>query len=184
MLRNRSSRQTHPPTTRSWLLRFTGWLPIKPGSPGFVLGVAVGVGLVSFLATELMRYWLVPDIGGHRERLLAEGLSALIVTCLVAKLSSLTRQQHRLTLARMQVIAEMNHHIRNALAPISFSADIAENHQLIRAISDGVERIDWALREILPREMPLQEDLQDRLGFFKQESGIEDADTQHQGSLR
>ena len=137
----------------------------------FVLGAALGVGLVSFLATELMHYWLVPDIGRNRERLLAEALSALIVSCLIAKLAYMARQQQRLTIARMQVIAEMNHHIRNALAPISLSVDAIENQQLIRMISDGVDRIDWALREILPRELPLSEDERYRPGAFKRGAG-------------
>jgi len=133
----------------------------------FIVGTALGVGLVSFLATELLHYWLVPDLGRHQERLLAEVLSALIVSCLVAKLASVTRQRHRLTMARMQVIAEMNHHIRNALAPISLSLDAIENQQLISVISEGVDRIDWALREILPREIPLREEQCDRLGYFQ-----------------
>jgi hypothetical protein len=120
-----------------------------------VLGVAVAVGVVSFLATELMHRWLVPDLGRNRERLLAEAFSALIVTCLVAKLAQMVHERHRATVARMQVIDEMNHHIRNALAPITLSVDAIENQQLIRIISDGVDRIDWALREILPREKPL-----------------------------
>ena len=145
---------------------------MEPNSRRFVLGVALGVGLVSFLATELMHYWLVPDLGRHQERLLAEGLSAFLVSCLVAKLTSVTRHRHRLTVARMQVIAEMNHHIRNALAPIALSVGTIENQQLIRAISEGVDRIDWALREILPREMPLREEQRDRLGYFqKRRSG-------------
>jgi light-regulated signal transduction histidine kinase (bacteriophytochrome) len=124
----------------------------------FVVGAAFGVGLVSFLATELMHFWLVPDIGRNRERLLAEALSALIVTCLVAKLADMKRRQQRATLARMQVIAEMNHHIRNALSPIWLSVDSIENQQLIQVISEGVDRIDWALREILPLEVPLEEE--------------------------
>jgi len=120
-----------------------------------VFGIAAAVGVVSFLATELMHRWLVPDLGRNRERLLAEAFSALIVTCLVAKLAQMAREQHRRTVARMQMIDEMNHHIRNALAPIALSVDAIENQQLIRIISDGVDRIDWALREILPREKPL-----------------------------
>ena len=123
-----------------------------------VFGIAVAVGVVSFLATELMHRWLVPDLGRNRERLLAEAFSALIVTCLVAKLAHMAREQHHATVARMQVIDEMNHHIRNALAPIALSVDAIENQQLIRIISDGVDRIDWALREILPREKPLLEE--------------------------
>lgn len=127
----------------------------EPTSLRFIVGAALGLGFVSFLATELMHYILVPDIGRHQERLLAEGLSALVVSCLTARLLQISRERHRLMMARMQVIAEMNHHIRNALSPISLSVDIADNQQLFRVISEGVERIDWALREILPRESPL-----------------------------
>ncbi len=143
----------------------------SPTSWRFVLGAALGVGLVSFLATELMHYWLVPDLGRNRERLLAEALSALIVSCLIARLAYVARKQQQLTIARMQVVSEMNHHIRNALAPISLSVDALENQQLIRVISDGVDRIDWALREILPRELPLPEDQRYRTGVFKQGAG-------------
>jgi signal transduction histidine kinase len=119
-----------------------------------VLAIAIGVGVVSFLATELMHHWLVPDLGRNRDRLFAEAFSALIVTCLVARLAQMVHRQHRATIARMQMIAEMNHHIRNALAPIALAVDAIENQHLIRIISDGVDRIDWALREVLPRENP------------------------------
>jgi signal transduction histidine kinase len=131
-----------------------------------VLGIALGVGVVSFLATELMHRSLVPDLGRNRERLLAEAISALIVTCLVARLAHMAGEQHRATVARMQVIAEMNHHIRNALAPITLSVDAIENQQLIRIISDGVDRIDWALREILPREKPFLKEKTYAAAFF------------------
>jgi len=146
-------------------------LPLETSSWRFVIGAALGVGLVSFLATELMHHWLVPDLGGNRERLLAEALSALIVSCLIARLAHMARQRQRLTIARMQVISEMNHHIRNALAPISLSMDALENQQLIRIISEGVDRIDWALREILPRELPLTEDERYGPGRFKRGAG-------------
>jgi signal transduction histidine kinase len=169
MLRTGSSLQAHlpPSANRPWLLSSRGRLRMEPNSRRFVLGVALGVGLVSFLVTEILHYLLVPDLGRHQERLLAEGLSALIVSCLVAKLASVTREQHRRTIARIQVIGEMNHHIRNALTPISLSADATENQQLMHAISQGVDRIDWALREILPREMPLREEQRDKLGYFQ-----------------
>ncbi|MGD1082414.1 MAG: hypothetical protein ABR881_29195 [Candidatus Sulfotelmatobacter sp.] len=41
--------------------------------------VPLAVGLVSFVVTELMHYLLVPDLGRLWERLLAEGLSAVVV---------------------------------------------------------------------------------------------------------
>jgi hypothetical protein len=132
-----------------------------------VLGIACSVGVVSLLATELMHSWLVPDLGRNRERLLAEAFSALIVTGLVARLAHMAHEQHRATVARIQVIDEMNHHISNALAPIALSMEAIENQQLIRIISDGVDRIDWALREILPREKPfLKEERYAGSAFF------------------
>lgn len=154
MSMNGSGSQTITPQCTSRPGVFTGhrgtWF--EPTSRRFVLVAAVGVGLVSFLATELMHYLLVPDLGRDHERLLAEGLSAVVVTCLIAKLANITRQQRQLTMARMQVIAEMNHHIRNALTPVSLSVDTIDNQQLNRVISEAVNRIQWALREILPRE--------------------------------
>lgn len=140
---------------------------LMPTSLRFVLGAALGVGVVSFLATEFMHYLLVPDLGRSNERFLAEGLSAFVVSCLTAKLIQISRERHRLTMARMQVIAEMNHHIRNALTPISLSATASENAQLVAIISDAIDRIDWALREILPRELPLPTMQREALGYFQ-----------------
>lgn len=139
----------------------------QPTSWQFVVFAAVAIGAVSFLVTELMHYILVPDIGRSPERLLAEGFSALMVSLLAAKLIQLSRQRHQLLLARMQVIAEMNHHIRNALSPLSLSLDDTENQQLKTVICDAVDRIDWALREILPRETPLCDQQRDKLGYFQ-----------------
>ncbi len=140
---------------------------IEPTSWWFIAGAAVGMGVIAFVATEFMHYILVPDIGRSNERLLAEGLSALLVSCLTAKLIYISRERHRLMMARMQVIAEMNHHIRNALSPISLSLDTTEDQQLEHVISEAVNRIDWALREILPREIPLENEQQHKLGYFQ-----------------
>lgn len=156
-----------PPSVRPGVAKGTSWAQGKSDSWIFALGVALGVGVVSFFATELMHYLLVPDLGRSRERFLAEGVSAFIVTCLIAKLAQITRREHQLTAARMQVIAEMNHHIRNALTAISLSADVTEDKHLVRVISEGIDRIDWALREILPREVPLRKEQRHRLGYFQ-----------------
>lgn len=62
-------------------------------------------------------------------------------------------RQHKLILARMQVIAEMNHHVRNALQPILYSPFLPEQAEQIRTIQEGTRRIEWALREVLPGEV-------------------------------
>jgi signal transduction histidine kinase len=131
--------------------------------------VSLAVGLASFLATEFMHYLLVPNIGRRWERLLAEGVSAIVVALLTAKLMHAANQRREATLLRMQVISEMNHHIRNALAVISLSASSIENQKCIQVISESVDRIEWALREILLRRKPLHEKELNELRYGQQQ---------------
>jgi hypothetical protein len=98
--------------------------------------------------------------------LLAEGLSAVVVVLFTAGFIHQADQRREAALLRMQVIAEMNHHIRNALAAISLSTDTIQNQQSIWVISESVDRIAWALREVLPRNQPLGKEDQDRMYFF------------------
>ena len=62
---------------------------------------------------------------------------------------------HERELRRQQqcaaVIDNMNHHIRNALQVIVYRATLdAQYGAELKDINKAIERIDWALREILP----------------------------------
>lgn len=62
---------------------------------------------------------------------------------------------------RMRTIADLNHHIRNALQVIRYaggSKTIQDANQL-QLINEAVARIEWALRQVLPRypQMPGKE---------------------------
>jgi signal transduction histidine kinase len=133
--------------------------------------VFLAVGLISLLVTELMHSLLVPDLGRHWERLLAESVSAVIVALLTARLVHAANRRQEAALLRMQIISEMNHHIRNALQAISVMAESTENQQRIRVISESVGCIEWALREILLRKKPFLEKEPDRLRYFKPQRG-------------
>jgi hypothetical protein len=56
---------------------------------------------------------------------------------------------------RMHTIAELNHHIRNALQVIKFWGTQHQNCTLdemqIQLMKESVDRIEWALREVLPK---------------------------------
>jgi signal transduction histidine kinase len=130
-----------------------------------VIVVSVVVGLVSFLVTELMHRFLVADLGRRWERLLAEGVSAAVVTGLTAGFMDSANQRQEAALLRMQVISEMNHHIRNALGAISLTTDSIQNYDCVRVISDSVDRIEWTLREVLLRRKPISEKEVDRLRY-------------------
>lgn len=72
--------------------------------------------------------------------------AALIVAILVFLFE---RRRSRELAEKLNTIALMNHHIRNALQVIVNSSPPAE--EATRRIRDAVARIDWALREVLPR---------------------------------
>ena len=129
------------------------------GSKGIVR-VSLEVGLASFLATEFMHSVLVPYLGRRWERLSAEGVSGALVALLAFKLMQVANHRREAALLRMQVISEMNRHIRDALAAISLSTESIENRQSIEVISQSVDHIEWALREILLRRQPVPEDRQ------------------------
>lgn len=64
------------------------------------------------------------------------------------------RINRELVRARMKTIAELNHHIRNALQVIKFwgaQQKSSLDAMQLRLINDSVDRIEWALREVLPR---------------------------------
>ena len=63
------------------------------------------------------------------------------------------RARSRSLRERWQIIALMNHHVRNALQVIAYSANVPPDPQKISQIQDAVSRIEWALREVLPGEV-------------------------------
>lgn len=77
-----------------------------------------------------------------------------VITGIVAGLMvfAYERHQHKLMLDRMRIIAEMNHHVRNALQPMLYSPFLKEQAEQMRIIQEGTHRIEWALREVLPGE--------------------------------
>ena len=44
----------------------------------------------------------------------------------------------------------MNHHIRNALQVIAYANLTSDKDESVELIHRSVERIEWALREVLP----------------------------------
>ena len=63
-------------------------------------------------------------------------------------------ERHRLRqfMQRLQTIASMNHHVRNALQVIMYSSYVPSDQEQLARIRDAVERIEWALQEVLPNE--------------------------------
>ena len=112
---------------------------------------ALSSGVAMFVAVYLIDAFLA-RVGLHAETTyLDDALLAIFVAGLVFFL----QWQHERELRRQQqcavIIDTMNHHIRNALQVIVYRANLdGQSDQQLNDITRAVERIDWALREILP----------------------------------
>lgn len=74
-------------------------------------------------------------------------LSTVVIAGLVVVYE---RRRRKRIEERLEIIAQMNHHVRNALQLISLSPHAKEREENVALIQQAVERIEWALREVLP----------------------------------
>lgn len=102
---------------------------------------AVGFGFDRLLAKD----------GVTRTDILAvsNALTGVVAGCLFFSLANNERLRRKVIEERLRTIAEMNHHIRNSLQVITY-ATAADTEQSVALIRSSVERIEWALREVLP----------------------------------
>ena len=115
---------------------------------------SIAKSLLALLLVALSNYAL--EVRLHRDGvpgrdliLLSSFLLGLVAAVLVYLLSVRERQRRAYVDCRLHVIAEMNHHIRNALQVITFYNRKGEKHEV--GVIEAVERIQWALREVLPQ---------------------------------
>ena len=120
------------------------------------------------MALRVLMACTVGAVTGATERVLnaalsARGISALtslandyltgllvgaIAFCLSLYIDE--RHQRQRTRQKLNAMAEMNHHLRNALAVLKLSPEIEDSVARRRAIESGVARIEFTLEEILP----------------------------------
>jgi hypothetical protein len=85
--------------------------------------------------------------------LTSNALTGIVAGFLFYSLTNSQRLRRKLVRERLRTIAEMNHHIRNSLQVITY-ATAADTDESVELIRDSVERIEWALREVLPGHVP------------------------------
>lgn len=97
--------------------------------------------------------WTIYDRYLHEAgiRVVGSGIAACVSVILVVSLGILERNQRLREIRRLETIALLNHHIRNALQAIISSSGATNSTDTIRA---SVERIEWALGEVLPDIQP------------------------------
>ena len=105
----------------------------------------VGFGLDRILVTE--------GLTSTGIMLVSNGLTAIVAGLLFYSymVGYNERQCRRMLQERLRTIAQMNHHIRNALQVIKFEASSEKYEDSVEHIHSSVGRIEWALREVLPQ---------------------------------
>jgi hypothetical protein len=90
------------------------------------------------------------DFDGATDRLPIEMLFGLAFAWVTTKLARRIYQYRMETSARIKLIRDRNYKIRHAVEAIT-PVPYPRNQQAIRVIREEVDRIEWALNEILPR---------------------------------
>jgi len=112
--------------------------------------VGVGVMFASLGLGEAVYRLLFFDFDGATDRLPIEMMFGLTFACIVTKLAKRIYQHRMLTSAKISQVWDRNYKIRHAVAtipPVPYPA----HQQAIRVIREEVDRIEWALADILPR---------------------------------
>ena len=96
--------------------------------------------------------WVLVREGVKRLDILAlsNGLTGVAVGLLYLQLTRIERERRAQVQERLRTIAEMNHHIRNALQVIAYANLTSDKDKSVELMRSSVERIEWALREVLP----------------------------------
>jgi hypothetical protein len=84
-------------------------------------------------------------------RIYASDVYTFAVGFLLSYALLLNEDRRRANLARrMHIAADVNHHIRNALTGVVFSAAVRNDPALQAVLQDATARIDWVLNTVLP----------------------------------
>ncbi len=104
----------------------------------------------SFGMGEAAYRLLFSEFDGITDRIPIELVFGVVFAWLATKFVGGVYKNRKQRSARLNFIWARNHQIRGALEGITPLAHPARNQQSIRVIREEVERIEWALKEILP----------------------------------
>ena len=115
-----------------------------------IIVVASAVSLVGLLFDRLLLREGVPR---YDLMAISNSLTGLVAGAFYWRGRRLDRERRQFVSERLHTISEMNHHIRNALQVISFYSRKEADEKTIAALDQAVNRIEWALSEVLPAEL-------------------------------
>jgi len=127
----------------SFWTRHSGWVAVAFAVVVSVLGYVLDMVLV------------LQGVSRGLMLIFTNAVTGIVAGGLFYQLARRAKVQREAMHARVSTIAEMNHHIRNAMQVIrglsAFPPDPSHQDEQIQLINESVERVEWALREVLPK---------------------------------
>lgn len=118
---------------------------------GKPLFAGLAVGLVIFIIDSGLEYILLHKGVSHSWTLfISDAIAASAVAFFATYTFSLYQQKEAEVRERVERVVEMNHHVRNALQVITYWSLAERDKKEVELIRQAVDRIEWALREVLP----------------------------------
>ena len=101
--------------------------------------------------------WLLDRVlqrSGLNSRIVA--IDDLLIAVLVGLLVLFYEERRRRAfIQKLQTIELMNHHVRNALQVIACAQHTPDQQRQVEIVGESVQRIEWALKEVLPKGMDI-----------------------------
>jgi hypothetical protein len=112
------------------------WIAMLAGAVVTATGVVVDLSLIPFEQAVVVHQIMGDFIAG-------------LVACLVCLAVMLKHEEvhFRVAMDRAAIVAELNHHVRNAVFPLCLAVQKLGDQEANRIAADAVERINIALKE-------------------------------------
>jgi hypothetical protein len=108
-------------------------------------------GLISAIGVGFDRLLLEEGASRVGVLILSNLLTGVVAGAFFLQTKIRAQERQKLLEERLQKVAEMNHHIRNALQVMVFYRHQISDPEAGNLLQKSIERIEWTLEEVLPR---------------------------------
>jgi len=122
------------------------WLDVRSATAAAVAGVVLFA--VSYAADAILYALHIPSA-----LTIADNLAIATAGAAVVLIFLFRRNEHEVVARakeRAIIIAEMNHHIRNALTPLVLGVSSNDINERLRTLDQATDRVDHVLTDLLP----------------------------------
>lgn len=108
--------------------------------------LAALIGLFSITGSIALD-WLIHNVVRpvYASDILEGAVAGVVSGAIMVRMQSRRRD----LLSRMQIVEDVNHHVRNALTAITLSSSLRQDPELNAQVKEACERIDWVLNSAL-----------------------------------